>query len=198
MEQPSDRRKELLDSIVDTMLKNGVADLSLRPLAEAVGTSARLLIYHFDTKENLLVCALDEVRLRIATSLRALPDRKPSGPLKDSLLRFWTWATAEENQNYFRLLFEVDGLCMYDQLRFSKESRLDSTAVWLKFMGDTLAMDKAAVARATLVIAAITGLLQEFLSTGDNERTSAALSTLIAALSAVEPTAAQKKTRARA
>lgn len=187
MEQPSDRRAELLDSIVDSLLENGVSDLSLRPLAEAVGTSARLLIYHFDTKENLLVCALREVRSRVERALAALPDRKASGSSEDALLRFWTWATEETNQNYFRLLFEVDGLCMYDQLRFSREARLDSTSVWLKLIGgasaETAVMGKASAAHATLIMATITGLLQDFLSTGERERTTAALLEFVAALS---------------
>jgi len=178
LESASDRRTALLDSIVDTLLKNGVSDLSLRPLAEAVGTSARLLIYHFDTKENLLACALAEVRARVERSLRASPDHAAPGASNDALVRFWSWATDEANQNYFRLLFEVDGLCMFDQLRFSEETRLDGVSVWLKLIGrasgEALAVDGPSPARATLIMATISGLLQDFLSTGDLERTTAA------------------------
>ncbi len=55
---PSDRRSELLDAIVDALLEDAIADLSLKPLAERVGTSARLLIDHFGNKETLLTDAL--------------------------------------------------------------------------------------------------------------------------------------------
>jgi len=41
------RREVLLDATIEYMLKRGVAELSLRPLAAKVGSKARLLIYHF-------------------------------------------------------------------------------------------------------------------------------------------------------
>ena len=48
------RKDELIESLIAYLLENGLADLSLRPLAAGTGTSARLLIYHFGSKEDLL------------------------------------------------------------------------------------------------------------------------------------------------
>lgn len=183
-----DRRAELLDKIVDALLTEGVADLSLRPLAERVGTSARLLIYHFETRDNLIASALAEVRLRADQALRRLAARETPDSLGASLLMFWDWATAEPNQRYFRLLFEVDGLSMFDRLRFSRETRQDGAAAWL-------ALIERAAARtpgervlppglSTLILGALNGLLQDFLSTGDRARTTAALVDLIELLDA--------------
>jgi AcrR family transcriptional regulator len=174
----ADRRTELLEAIVDALLDKGVADLSLRPLAERVGSSARLLIYHFDSKENLVAAALERVRDRIASALHALGrDGSPERSLSDSLVRFWCWATSEENQKYFRLLFEIDGLSMYDNLRFSQETRAQGASVWLNLVhraeaasGDPISLQ----ARTTLIWTTIAGLLHEFLSTGDKEGTTAA------------------------
>ena len=42
-----DRGAELLDKVVDYILSNGLADLSLRPLATAIDTSPRMLLYFF-------------------------------------------------------------------------------------------------------------------------------------------------------
>ena len=49
-----ERRDELLEATAAYLLRNGVAGLSLRPLAAAIDTKARLLIYHFGSKEQLL------------------------------------------------------------------------------------------------------------------------------------------------
>ncbi len=187
MDKPADRRTELLDKIVEALLDGGAGDLSLRPLAERVGTSARLLIYHFESKEALVAAALADVRDRIGASLaRRAADVQPAS-LRALLMMAWDWALEEPNQRYFRLLFEVDGLSMFDRITFSREVRAANSAVWLELI------DKAALrlseggeifsAHATLIRGAFTGLLQEFLTTGDRENTTAALAALVELLS---------------
>jgi AcrR family transcriptional regulator len=176
-----DRRDVLLDKIVDALLEHGVADLSLRPLAAEVGTSARLLIYHFGSKERLLVDALRRVRTRVAASLVERSARERPASLSAVLLMFWNWATEPANQNYFRLLFEVDGLSMFNRLAFSDQAVRDGTSVWLAL----IERSTTAVARdgdPTLIMGAMNGLLQDFLTTGDLARTTAALHALIALL----------------
>ena len=188
MDSVRDRRTELLDLIVEDLLAHGAADLSLRPLAERVGTSARLLIYHFDSKEQLVAAALAEVRRRIGESLRTRAIAKAPGSLRALLMMVWDWATEPDHGRHFRLLFEVDGMAMYDRLSFSEEGRKANSAVW------TGLIDRAAArlphggavfaAHSTLIVAAFAGLLQELLSTGDRETTTAALSALIDLISA--------------
>jgi AcrR family transcriptional regulator len=179
IEPTADRRTELLEAIVDVLLEDGVADLALRPLAERVGTSARLLIYHFDSKEDLLAAALARVRARIAMALKALAQTDPSPSLGAALTRFWLWATDEPNQKYFRLLFEIDGLAMHDQLRFSTQARNESTSAWLNLIRNAQALSGPSAAappgRTRLIWAAVAGLLQDYLTTGDHERTTEAL-----------------------
>src|SRR3954470_1540157 len=51
----SQPRQRLLDAAVTHALARGVGDLSLRELASAIGTSHRMLIYHFGSKEGLFV-----------------------------------------------------------------------------------------------------------------------------------------------
>ena len=178
-----DRRSELLHQIVDALLISGAADLSLRPLAERVGTSARLLIYHFDSKEQLLGAALTQVRQQVGASLRERAGEVQPQSLRDLVMMIWDWATEPHNQRYFRLLFEVDGLAMFDRVSFSLEVRRANSDVWI------VLIDKAAsrlpqggdlfAANSTLIMGAITGLLQAFLSTGDRARTTQALSSLV-------------------
>src|SRR6267154_4899517 len=112
------RRAELLVKVVDVILLEGVSELSLRPLAKAVGTSARLLVYHFGSKEKLLTDTLEQVRQRIECSLRSLAAKDNPRSLGEFLLMFWDWAIDKPNRRYFRLLFEVDGLAMQNRARF--------------------------------------------------------------------------------
>ena len=199
MTMQSDRRGELLGRIVDELLTHGAADLSLRPLAERVGSSARLLIYHFDSKEQLVAAALAEVRQHIGASLRTRASEVQPKTLRDLILMVWAWATEPANQRYFRLLFEVDGLAMFDRLSFSEEVRRANGAVWITLI------DKAAgrlaqggdlfTAHSTLILGSFIGLLQDFLSTGDRARTTNALCVLVDLISAGAPAPAHTEGR---
>src|SRR5258708_24403513 len=66
------RTAVLVEDLIGYLIRHGVADLSLRPMAAAVGTSARLLIFHFGSKERLLIEALDEMQARLQRSLADL------------------------------------------------------------------------------------------------------------------------------
>jgi AcrR family transcriptional regulator len=180
----TDRRRELLSAIVDFLLLHGVSDLSLRPLAEGVGTSARLLIYHFDSKENLLALALDEVRARMLGAIDAMAREAPAPTLNAALARFWHWATREQNHAYFRLLFELDGLAMFGRIALSAGVRQQGTMLWVERIEQLLHRFTPAMrdsrAEATLIAAAMAGLLQDRLSTGETARTDAAFARLLA------------------
>ena len=71
MGRPPDpeRRQELLEAVVEYVLKNGLTGLSLRPLAKGVGTSARMLLYHFESREKLLALIIDTIREQLRLSL---------------------------------------------------------------------------------------------------------------------------------
>ncbi|MGV8995628.1 MAG: TetR/AcrR family transcriptional regulator [Parvibaculaceae bacterium] len=183
MKTTVDRRAELLGKIVDDLLTSGAGDLSLRPLAARVGTSARLLIYHFDSKEQLVAAALAEVRGQIGASLHKRASQAQPETLRDLIMMVWEWAIESPNQSYFRLLFEVDGLALFERLSFSEEVSRANSSVWIDLI------DKAATrlpkggelfsAHSTLIVGTFTGLLQEFLSTGDRARTTRALCALV-------------------
>ena len=52
MLESSPRRAELLDASYGYVLNHGLNGLSLRPLAAAIGSSPRVLLYLFGSKEN--------------------------------------------------------------------------------------------------------------------------------------------------
>ena len=57
----SQARARLLAAAVSHALSAGIADLSLRELAAAIGTSHRMLIYHFGSRAGLLVAVAQAV-----------------------------------------------------------------------------------------------------------------------------------------
>jgi AcrR family transcriptional regulator len=61
----SETRDALLAAAVDTVVQRGLADLSLRTLADEIGTSHRMLIYHFGSKEGLVTEVVKEIDRRL-------------------------------------------------------------------------------------------------------------------------------------
>ena len=107
-----DRRAELLDRVANYILSNGLADLSLRPLATAIGTSPRMLLYFFGSKERLIAEALAHIRIREQIDFkRAVSKPRPADRL-ESLLRDWRSSASPRREKYSRLFFEVYGLAL--------------------------------------------------------------------------------------
>jgi len=67
-------KQALLADLAQHVLKNGLNNASLRPMAKAAGTSDRMLIYHFGSKDALISELLEYLASQMATRLdRALP-----------------------------------------------------------------------------------------------------------------------------
>ena len=54
----------VLDAVIEHFIAEGLADQSLRRIAEAVGSSHRMLLYHFGSKDGLLLVVGREVEAR--------------------------------------------------------------------------------------------------------------------------------------
>ena len=56
------RRAELAEAATDYVLEYGLIGLSLRPMAAALGTSDRMLLYHFGDKDDLIATVIRRPR----------------------------------------------------------------------------------------------------------------------------------------
>src|SRR6516165_5402878 len=81
-------RERLLEGAMDYVAQNGLSDVSLRSLAAALGTSHRMLIFHFGSKEQLWVEIVRTVEQRQRERLRELlPDADQ--PIGEALRTWW-------------------------------------------------------------------------------------------------------------
>lgn len=171
------RRDELLNAAAAYLLRHGVAGMSLRPMAAAIGTSARLLIYHFGTKDQLLIEAMGVIRAQARAAAEAmLRDAPVTDDLGDLVRGFWRWCTSAKNHAYLRLLFEVHGLALQYPKTYAGYLE-GSITHWIELLTGALRtrLGREAESVATLIVGTIDGLLMDYLSTGDLKRTNAAL-----------------------
>jgi len=171
------RREVLLDATIEYMLKHGVADLSLRPLAAKVGSKARLLIYHFGSKESLVSQAMIVVRDRVQKAFAAMVENGRGHTAGQIMRAFWRWATSNQHQRYLRLFFEVHGLALQKPARYGRYLE-GAVSTWVEMMTVVLPAHLSLPKRralATLAVSTVVGLFLDYLSAGDKKRSSQAL-----------------------
>ena len=83
-----DKRSDLIEKLADHILADGLLNASLRPLAKAVGTSDRMLLYYFKDKDELIEAVLDHIAARITVILEQsrAPEPLPLESLAPMLL----------------------------------------------------------------------------------------------------------------
>ncbi|KYH45667.1 TetR/AcrR family transcriptional regulator [Branchiibius sp. NY16-3462-2] len=165
------RRDQLLDRVVDYVLEHGVADLTLRDLAAAVGSNNRMLIYYFGSRDELIHTALESAAARFPrmVSLFEVLDDTANPPA----IRFhsaWDLIGAQENLPFHRLFFQVLGLAGFAPDRFAGFLATVGSE-WSAHVQEALVSDGwdpiEAMATAHAVVATWRGLQLTLLSGGD-------------------------------
>jgi AcrR family transcriptional regulator len=154
-----------------------MAGLSLRPLAQALATSPRMLLYHFGSKEQLVSEILAAARVRQAELTAGWLAEQPELGPAELLRRFWRWQTTS-HQPFLRLFFEVYGLALQEPKRFPgfpEAAVRDWLPLIQKRLEDAGVPGSQARVTATAVIAGYRGLLLDVLATQDVERATVAL-----------------------
>lgn len=176
------RKQELVEAAIRYLLEHGLADLSLRPLAAAIGTSARLLIYHFGSKERLLAEVLEAMQARLRDSFAAVLAARGQGPGQGQeeppIKTFWNWASARRNFASMRLLYELQILAARNPKSYAHYLRRNSRD-WIELVRTALPASERSAAVATVLVAIFDGLFLELMSTGDRRRTTEALDEFI-------------------
>src|SRR3954453_9574443 len=97
-------RDELSRRVVVDVAANGLGDRSLRDLAAAVGTSHRMLLYHFGSRDGLVAAVVDLVEADQRLAMAELA-REATDPA-DLIRRLWRRVSAPEVLPFVRLFFE--------------------------------------------------------------------------------------------
>jgi AcrR family transcriptional regulator len=171
-------RERLRDQAVDYVLSHGVADLALRPMAKALKTSARMLIYHFGSREGLMRQIRTGLREREDARIQAWfrSGEKPR-TMPEFLSWYWKRLSAPRARPAARLIFELYSLALRNPHDYPGVLE-DPLAYWQKLTEKAGIGSKADSIEPTLLLAAIRGLLLDLCATGDRARVGRAMEAL--------------------
>lgn len=195
-----DPKQQLLERAIGYLTEHGIGDISLRELAAALGTSHRMLIYHFGSKEGLFVAVVQETEDRQRRLLANLfggstPD------FATSARHFWRQLRSPELAPLERLFFELYSQALQGR-SYARPVLAGFIDSWVKPLIPALTAAglpaSEARAEARLSIAVGRGLLLDVLATGDVAGADEAYERYLAASAALHASTARHGQRAGA
>ena len=180
MERESPRQR-LLDDAIDYVAQHGLADVSLRTLAAGIGTSHRMLIHHFGSRERLWVEIVRTVEARQRGVLaQIVPDAEIE--VRDAMWAWWKHISDPALWPNERLFFEIYGQALQGRPHTMElldgivEDWLDPATEINVSLG---VPPELARAHARLGVAVTRGLLLDLLATRDVAAVDAAMEAFI-------------------
>ena len=189
MRSSDNPRDELLDRAVGWFAEHGIGDTSMRTLAAELGTSGRMLHYHFGSREGLLAAVVERVergeRAVLAGYLTETDDPFAAGA------RFWPHV-ADAAQIFAPLFFELSAHAIHGR-DYAAPLREWLTTGWVDEVSTALVAAGVPAGRAAdlarLAVATTRGLLLELAITGDRTAADRAMAEFAGMLRlAAEPT----------
>jgi AcrR family transcriptional regulator len=167
------RRRRLLDAVFEEFAAGGVGDRSLREVAAAVGTSHRMLLHHFGSRESLLVAIVEEAERR---QMALVPDL-PMDPA-EGFAAMWADLRRPELRRLERLFFECYARAAQGEKPFTQmvPGAVDG---WLRQVEAAAAGVPYDGPMARLGLAVTRGLLLDLVATNDEAGVDAAAQAFI-------------------
>lgn len=176
---PSARRIELLDACYSYVLEHGLADLSLRPLAAAVGSSPRVLLFLFGSKDGLIREILGRARQDELAFLQQLRDDHRRPDLTTVANQVWEWLSDQRHRGLLTLWVEVFGRSLTEPTGPWADFAAATVTDWLDvFAAAQPAAERRSAlgaARRTVALSVLRGAMLDLLAIGDRRRTTRAV-----------------------
>jgi AcrR family transcriptional regulator len=182
---PSARQDELLELAFQYVLVHGLAGMSLRPLAKAIGSSPRVLLFLYGSKDNLIRALLDRARSDELAAVAAFRETDSPADLIDSARQVWQWLADKSHRHLLGLWVEAYARSLVDPAGPWAGFAAQTVQDWLGLLASRQPprrRGRAGAAERTAVLAVLRGAMLDLLATGDVARTSRAVDLVLRAL----------------
>ena len=175
----SPRRQELLERAYRYALRNGLADLSLRPLATAIESSPRVLLFLFGSKDELVRALLERARAEEQALLARVGADTARHDLPTAVRTTWRWLVEPAHRPLLTLWLEAYARSLTEPAGpwadFARQTVDDWLAILASAQAPARRRGRLAAAERTLALAVLRGALLDLLATGDTGRAGAAI-----------------------
>ncbi|MET0525356.1 MAG: TetR/AcrR family transcriptional regulator [Nocardioides sp.] len=152
------RRDELLDQVTDHVLGQGLIGLTLRPLAAAIGTSDRMLIYHFGNRDALVSAVVARTGARAVAAVDALPSA-PS--VRAAVNRLWAAYATDPLNGCLDVYVQAAATGLFGSEPYLSEARASNDR-WAAALRDYLVRSGAPTRRVARIVTLVDSALYGF------------------------------------
>ncbi|MBD1875229.1 TetR/AcrR family transcriptional regulator [Nodosilinea sp. FACHB-131] len=169
MSRPTEPQKkaELLEKCLEVALETGELDSSINAIAKRIGTSGRMLVYHFGSKQELERQVIARLEVRLRAQLLSLQNTAvaDTDTVAESLLAMWRQFTTPEMQGWLKLTMDLNLRAMRGDTE-TQQFLERETQQWVEAL--TALTGNEAVARSLFHL--FQGATLDFLTTGNAQR----------------------------
>jgi AcrR family transcriptional regulator len=173
----SARQRELLERAYTYLLEHGLTGLSLRPLAQAIGSSPRVLLFLFGSKEGLVQALLARARAAQLELLTRLPPSDSTDDFAVVVRTVWRWLAARQHRPMLGLWLETYAQSLVEPKGPRADFARKTVEDWLQLLAARqpipLRRSRSEITEPALALAVLRGALLDLLATGDEGRTTA-------------------------
>jgi AcrR family transcriptional regulator len=148
------QKSDLLEALCRFVLVRGLTQASLRPMAQAVGTSDRMLIYHFGSKDGLVAAVLTRLAADLEAVLTDALPRQEGIPLEVRITTIVAMLRSPPLQGYMRVWLDIVAAARLGNVAYQKAGRgiLQGFLAWLEGQLPLETPDKPRTAAAVLAL----------------------------------------------
>lgn len=161
------KKEELLEQCLAAAIEAGALDSSINAIARKIGTSGRMLVYHFGSKQELERQLIGRLETRLREKLWSLQGVSlgETASLAESLLEMWSHLTSPEMHGLLKLTMELNQRAIQGDSETQHFLEQESQK-WVKSLFD-LTNDKTT---ALSIFHVFQGAILDFLTTGNAQR----------------------------
>lgn len=161
------KKQELLEQCLAAAIEVGALDSSINAIAKQIGTSGRMLVYHFGSKQELERQLIGLLETRLREKLWSVQGLSLEGVdcLATPLLEMWSHLTSLEMHGFLKLTMELNQRAIQGDLETQRFLERESQQ-WVDSLSG-FTNDKTA---ALSLFHLFQGAILDFLTTGNTQR----------------------------
>lgn len=152
------RREQLLEQVTDHTLDHGLIGLTLRPVAAAIGTSDRMLIYHFGSRDALVSQVVAHATRRAIAEVEAMPGART---VRSAVNRLWRAYRGEPLSSLLTLYCQAAASGLIGEEPYRSDAR-ESNEQWAGALRDYLVRSGAPTRRVGRIVTLVDSSLYGF------------------------------------
>lgn len=159
------KKEELLEKCLAAAIDTGSLDCSINVIAKRIGTSGRMLVYHFGSKQGLEKQVISLLERRLRDKLWSFHLETKDGDRLKALLQMWEHFTSPELYGLLKLTMELNQRAVQGDIETRQFLELESQK-WLEALSQLLDSEDMAL----MLLHLFQGAILDYLTTGNVRR----------------------------